>query len=121
MSYFYPRAQKALIVDRLKLATILDIGLMKITALEGRMNWKDIIDLYFIDKQIGLETVIAKYLEIFPQESMNQYSQLKILLDVTEIDKSPKPKMLHEVDFSVARQEVFGKLLAGFGSRVRQR
>ncbi len=120
MSYFYPKAEETMNAGKLQIASIMDIGLMKMTALEGRMNWKDIVDLYFIDKAIGLEKVINTYQRLYPEKQMNQYSQLKILLDVGEIDKSPKPKMLVAIDFLAAREMVFRKLINGFAGRVRQ-
>ncbi len=120
MSYFYPTSGKFKLLQGINIASPVDIGIMKITALEGRMSWKDIIDLYFLDQQvIKLEDLAAEYLIRFPQEKLNSYAQLKILFDIDEINTTPKPKMLKEVDFDLALEVVTQKLLQAFGSQFK--
>ena len=58
--YNYPLLAPTYTVAGVKLAGILDIGLMKMDALAGRGSRKDFYDLYFIARQIPLEDLLAR-------------------------------------------------------------
>lgn len=53
------------------LASIEDIGCMKLSAITGRATNKDYIDLYFILKQVSLRDLLAKAHEKFPELERN--------------------------------------------------
>lgn len=93
--YFaFPLYKKFKEIQGLRLADPIDIGLMKLLALQGRTTKKDIVDLYFIDQEvIKLEKLLKIFEEFYPKSSFNSYSSLKQLLNIDEIEASPDPIM----------------------------
>ncbi len=56
---------------------------------------KDIIDLYFIDKEvIRLNKLLGIFEKHYPKESLNSYDSLKTLIDIHLIESQPMPEML---------------------------
>lgn len=117
--FSYPLIKPTNTYNNIKLASLVDLALLKLLALEGRITWKDLIDLYFIDKEfISLPNLIATFKSVYPTNLTNPYSQFKVLLNEAELEKSPKPLMLKEVDFEVAKTTVFKKLLSSFKESI---
>ncbi len=112
MSFFYPLTDTLFEYETLQVASPIDIALMKILALEGRTSWKDVIDLFFIDREVAPIEDIFKLINefYFGKNTPNKYSQIKILLDEKELNNSPKPKMLVDVDFEKAKTLVYSKI-----------
>jgi len=51
--YPYPLIDETIFVGRLELASILDIALMKLSALSSRGSRKDFVDLYFLKDKLS--------------------------------------------------------------------
>ncbi len=87
-------------IGNIRLADPVDIGLMKLLALQGRTSRKDMIDLYFLDKKIiELEELLKIFETHYPKESFNSYSSLKTLFDMNEFINQPMPKMIEEAEW----------------------
>jgi hypothetical protein len=56
--YPYPLVKPSIVTDYFAIASIEDIGCMKLSAVTGRSVEKDYVDLYFILKQIPLNTLL---------------------------------------------------------------
>ncbi len=107
MYWAFPLTQDFVIVDTFRLIDPVDIGLMKLLAIQGRTSKKDIVDLYFIDKEIiPLEELIFLFEVHYPKESFNLYQSLKDIFNSKKIQKDPMPNMMIKIDF----EEVFEKL-----------
>lgn len=59
-SYQYPLLNPPLLVERVRLAGLLDIGLMKLDAIASRGVKKDFYDLYFIAQHLPLDTLLDR-------------------------------------------------------------
>ena len=82
----------------IKLASLIDIGLMKITALADRGLRKDFIDLYFISKNLkGLKEIIKFFSEKFPTGNYYHYLISLTYFDTAESD--PQPNMLIDINW----------------------
>jgi len=57
--YPYPLLKTALISNDIQLASLLDIGVMKLSAVTGRATWKDYVDVDEIIKSISLKDLLA--------------------------------------------------------------
>lgn len=89
-----------------------DVGFLKLVALEGRTTWKDIIDLYFLHQEIiPLEQLLREYKLRMPKEYLQLYVNIKTLIDPVELSKSPKPQLLRSVDYQVAYNLVSKELV----------
>lgn len=90
----------------------IDIGLMKLLALQGRTTRKDIIDLYFIDQEvIKLEELLDLFEKKYPQESFNSYDSLRQLFNIEQLEAQPMPKMFREVEWEECQKVVSEKVV----------
>lgn len=64
LNYSYPLIQNLVVYEKIKLADILDIAAMKLTAISSRGSRKDYVDLYFILQKVSL----AEVLQVFTQK-----------------------------------------------------
>lgn len=116
---YYPLIRDLDQFHSLRIAQPVDVGLLKIVALEGRSTWKDMVDLFFLDKYvIELEDLADIYRQTYPEDKHNNYSSLKVLLNRQEIEKTPKPDMLTPVNYDEVWNCVSGKLLKSFGKNI---
>ncbi len=87
ISYKYPLLNKLIKTKHLKLASIVDIGAMKLSAIISRSTIKDYVDLYYIIKNIGLEKLISSTEIKYPEIDTNLI--LKSLVYFKDIKKEP--------------------------------
>lgn len=66
LTYMYDLIDNSIEEDNLRLASIGDIGCMKLSAVTGRASKKDYIDLYYIFHIISLGDLLKKASEKFP-------------------------------------------------------
>lgn len=98
-------------IENVIMANPIDIGLMKLLALQGRSTRKDIVDLYFIDKLIiKLEGLLKLFESHYPKESFNSYKSLKMLIDESELNKEPMPRMMMQCNWDEALKLVKQKI-----------
>lgn len=110
--YFaFPLYKRLIIKEGLRVAHPVDIGLMKLLSLQGRTIRKDIIDLYFIDKEvIKLEKLLKIFESHYPKESFNSYDSLKTLIDTSHLAKQPILKMLRKCQWEDCWKSVKNKI-----------
>jgi len=70
-TYKYKLLQKPIQVENLQLASIEDIGCMKLSAIVSRATFKDYVDLFFILKIIKLPILLEKIPQKFPELDAN--------------------------------------------------
>lgn len=82
--------------NNVNVASILDIALMKITAIADRGMKKDFFDLYYSAQYLGgLNNILNKFEEKFPEANFQHY--LKALVYFLETEKTPSPDLLKTV------------------------
>ncbi len=110
--YFgFPLLHPLVYERQIRMANPIDIGLMKLLALQGRNTRKDIIDLYFIDQEvIPLEELLITFEKHYPKDSFNSYQSLKGLFHEEYLLQEPMPRMLVECDWNEAYALVKDKL-----------
>jgi len=84
-TYKYPLLKKTINEDNLHIASIEDIGCMKLSAITGRASNKDYVDIYFILQTIGLKTLLKHAAKKFPDLDGNLI--LKSLVYFNDIEK----------------------------------
>ena len=90
ISFFYlpyPLLENTIDDANLRLASVLDIGCMKLNAITGRSVNKDFVDLYYIFKQISLPDLLAKAKQKMPE--LNENVVLKSLVYFDELQTEP--------------------------------
>jgi len=79
--------------ENLKLASLLDISVMKLNAISGRGSKKDFIDLSFLLKDFKLLDLLERYEEKYGKGISNQYHLLKSLVYFGDAENQPMPRM----------------------------
>ena len=102
-TYPYKLISKPLNEPYLKLASIKDIGAMKLSAVVGRASNKDYIDIYYILKKISLVELLQGANKKTPELDRNLI--LKSLVYFKDIEKEPiKFKNKNRIAFSEIRE-----------------
>ncbi len=100
----YPLIQTPLLVEGIRLATIPEIGAMKLAAMIDRGTHKDLVDMYFLLQKVSLEAVFEvaaiKYAKIrsFP------VSATRALAYFADAESLPMPRMLDSTPWSKMKQ-----------------
>lgn len=99
--YKYPLIEPTVDTEYLRLASIADVGAMKLGAILSRHVFKDYVDLYVICKQIPLPELCAYAKRKYPNVDIGVYLRsLSYLADVEE------EKLLFYNGFSVTLAEI---------------
>ncbi len=86
-TYPYKLIKSLLDEDNFKMASLEDIGAMKLSAITGRSVLKDYVDLYFILHKINLSKLLEITKEKFPTADTNPI--IKSLVYFDDIQKEP--------------------------------
>lgn len=92
--YPYPLLSAPIVWEGIRLASLIDIGLMKITAIASRGAKKDFVDLSSILQHLGPQTVFARFSEKYPIERLDPYHYLRSLTYFEDAETEPDPRML---------------------------
>ena len=98
---YYPFALLYDIVHykNLRLAAILDIALMKLSALSSRGSKKDFIDLYFLKDLIRWEELIQDFEKKYQESGYNLYHLIKSLAYFADARNEPDLHMVKPVQW----------------------
>lgn len=103
--YPYPLVKPPIKYERLRIASIMDIGLMKLAAIVGRGSKKDFFDIYFILKDY---TPLAGLLELSNKKFSDvrdfTVQALRALTYFTDAEPEPTPRMLKRIDWSEVKR-----------------
>jgi len=90
--FFYPYnlVEDLIEIDASYIASIKDIGAMKLIAIVQRGTKRDFVDIYFLIKQFGLKTLLEAVQIKYP--SYNIYIGLQALLYFTDAEKTDEYK-----------------------------
>jgi hypothetical protein len=98
--YGYPLLQSPTLFRGVRIASLLDIALMKITAISQRGRKRDFVDLYFIcQKGYALDDLLKRIPEKYSALSYPSYHLLRALTYFDDAEKDPPPKMLTRCDW----------------------
>ena len=93
-----------------EISSLIDIALMKITAVSGRGSKKDFVDLYFICNEIISFTELIKLFDKkFSDTGYSKYHLLKSLGYFDDADSEPDPIMLKQAEWNNVKK-YFAKL-----------
>jgi len=102
MYFSFPRYKKIEKFKNLKIASLIDIALMKLIALQGRFVLKDIIDLYFVhSKVVKIRELLKIFDKLYSTEKLNKLENFSNLFD-KNILSQPAPIMLKPINLEKA-------------------
>jgi len=93
-----------------QIASLEDIGCMKIEAIAGSGKKRDFVDLYFILKNFGfdLEELVGLFRRKYGGEHRNMIHVLKSLVYFDDAETDPDPRMLVEFSWLEAKRFISG-------------
>lgn len=120
--YFaFERLRDLKVIDGIRFSNPIDIGLMKLLAIQGRATKKDIIDLWFIDKEVlPLEDLLIIFNSFYPHERINSVESVKVLTDESMLNDQPMPKMLKPFDWDNNFKEVRDKFFKFISEKIHE-
>ncbi len=112
VNYKYPWISPLIEEDNYRLASIKDIGAMKLNAITGRGTKKDFIDLYYLLKMFSFDELFNFYSEKF--DDGNLFLVKKSLAYFDDAEFEPMPVMKEKIDWEEIKsqlQELMRKFL----------
>ena len=95
---------------KLQIAPMLDIALMKLTAISGRGSKKDFIDLYFLLEHYDLSYLFKKFETKFGKKTTNFYHLLKSLVYFDDAENQPSPVMIKSISWTEVKQHIVNQV-----------
>ncbi len=102
----YDLIDKPIEYHNLKIASTLDIFLMKLQAISGRGSRKDFIDLYFLLKQYNLNDISNLYKKKYGITLQSDYHLHKALVYFNDAENQPFPKMFIDIDWKQIKNAI---------------
>ncbi len=106
LEYKYPLLKNFVQYEGIKLASILDIACMKLSAISSRSTKKDFADLYFILKNHPLKTLLKSFDKKFNQVSYQKIHILKSLTYFEDADQDPDPDYTTNINWSEIKNDI---------------
>ncbi|MBI5305444.1 MAG: nucleotidyl transferase AbiEii/AbiGii toxin family protein [Chloroflexi bacterium] len=103
MSFFrypYPFIAPPIVEGNVRIAAMLDIGLMKMAAIIGRGRKRDFVDLFFIAQQISLDELFQHSAEKFPNVRDFALQAARALVYFADAEADPMPRMFQPVQWN---------------------
>jgi len=102
--YRYEWLKPPVISGKIRLASLQDIGAMKLAAITGRGRKRDFLDLYFLLKQFSLRDLLKFYHEKYPDGS--EFLVLRSLTYFADAEPDDDPKMLIPTDWEKVKKSI---------------
>jgi hypothetical protein len=112
--YIYPLLEETTDYLGVRLASLVDIGCMKIDAISSRGTKRDFVDLFFILKtlRLNLKTFFGNFERKYGPDGFNRHHVLKSLVYFEDADKEPEPEMLVDVSWPETKRFFVENVLA---------
>ena len=96
----YPLVQSPVLLDGIPLATIQEIGAMKLAAIIDRGTRKDMVDLYYLLQAVSLETIFEVASVKYSRVRSFPISAIRALAYFEDAEAFPMPRMLDRTPWS---------------------
>ncbi len=110
VNYRYPWIASGFSIDGIRLASIKDIGAMKLNTIAGRGTKKDFVDLYFLLRRFSFSELFDFYTQKF--DDGNAFLVQKSLTYFEDAENNEMPKMYEEVSWEEIKRDILGKFKA---------
>ena len=97
LHYAYPMLDNLVTVEGIDIASMLDIGLMKLSAVSSRGSRKDFIDLYCMRDKFPIRILFEKFDNKYKGSGYNLYHMIKSLEYFDDAEKEPMPNMIFSI------------------------
>jgi hypothetical protein len=87
-------------IEGLRLASLTDLAAFKLSAITGRREKKDYIDLFFLFTHLGLEPVLSQFRQYDPLLSSKSILFALSEVKTAQLNQSVMPDMLKEISWA---------------------
>lgn len=108
VNFKYPWLEDEITFNDIKLAGLIDIAAMKISAISGRGTKKDFIDIFFLLKHFSLNEMLNAYQRKFPDG--NLFVALKSMSYFEDSEEDLMPYMFNKINWQNVKQEIINQL-----------
>ena len=108
VNYPYPWIRQVGNVEGFRLASLEDIGAMKLSAITGRGTKKDFIDLYFLLRKFSMADLLSYYKQKYADGST--FMVLKSLAYFGDADLDESPIMLKMIEWESVKDSIKGSV-----------
>lgn len=114
----YPPAQESLLLEGVPVATVEEIGAMKLAAIMARGTRKDYIDLYFILQQTPLERLFEVAAVKYARVRSFAVSAVRALTYFADAETTPMPQMIQRASWPAVKRFLEQQSLAAGRKRL---
>ncbi len=108
--YLYPMVGKEEDYCGVRVASLLDVGCMKLEAIASRGVMRDFVDMYLIAQKLGLETVLDAAKVKFAKTDYSETHFLRSLIYFEDADTANPPTMLQPLDWDEVKRYFEGEV-----------
>lgn len=116
----YPLARPTLLMDGIQLASVEEIGAMKLAAIMGRGTRKDLVDLYFILQRVPLEAIFEVAAVKYARVNSFAVGTIRALAYFDDAEASPMPNMLEKTSWTKIKKFLNTKAIEAGRKRLDQ-
>lgn len=103
---FYPLVQPPMLLGSVPVATVQEIGAMKLAAIIGRGTRKDLVDLYFILRYEELESLFAVAARKYSRVRSFAVSATRALAYFEDAETLPMPRMIDSTPWETMKTDL---------------
>lgn len=111
LEYKYPLIQDFVYFEGLKMAQVLDLACMKVTAVSSRGSKKDFVDLYFVLREYTFEEIFDYFAKKYQGVNYQKIHMLKSLAFFDDAEQDPEPDYLVPADWGEIKKDLETKIL----------
>jgi len=108
----YPLVQEPVLLEGVPLATVEEIGAMKLAAITDRGTRKDLVDLYYILRQVSIERLFAVAAAKYPRARTLAITATRALAYFVDAEALPMPRMLDQTPWPTMKRFLEQQALA---------
>ena len=114
----YPLVEQTFLLDNVRLASIEEIGAMKLAAIINRGTRKDMVDLYFILQQVSLDSLFKVAAVKYAKVRSFPVSAARALSYFDDAESVPMPKMIDKTSWSKMKRLLENKAVEAGRKRL---
>jgi predicted nucleotidyltransferase component of viral defense system len=93
-----------ILLDGIRMASALEIGAMKISAITARGKKRDFVDLFFLLKTFSLKEILKAFLKKFPATTMEL--AMRSIFYFEDAENDPDPKCFMDFDWETVKEKI---------------